>query len=121
VSAIDARSGRLRWQRRTDEPLVGGVLSTAGGLLFMGEGNGAFNAYDAHDGRTLWQWQAPYGVNAPPISYSVDGRQYVAVVAGGNALFGFPTGDAVLAFALPEASAMVPRAVEDDAAEQAGQ
>jgi hypothetical protein len=51
----------------------------------------------------------------------VDGRQYVAVVAGGNALFGFPTGDAVLAFALPEASAMVPRAVEDDAAEQAGQ
>jgi glucose dehydrogenase len=121
VSAIDARSGRLRWQRRTDEPLVGGVLSTAGGLLFMGEGNGAFNAYDAHDGRTLWQWQAPYGVNAPPISYSVDGRQYVAVVAGGNALFGFPTGDAVLAFALPEASAMVPRAVEDGAAEQAGQ
>jgi glucose dehydrogenase len=43
----------------------------------------------------------PFGVNAPPVSYRVGGRQYVAVAAGGNALFGFATGDAIVAFALP--------------------
>jgi glucose dehydrogenase len=41
-------------------------------------------------------------VNAPPIAYSIGGRQYVAVAAGGNSLFGFPTGDAIVAFALPD-------------------
>lgn len=101
LAAVDARSGRLRWRERMAQPLVGGVLATAGGLVFSGEGNGHFNAHDAFDGTLLWRWQAPWGVNAPPITYAVDGRQYVAVVAGGNALFGFPTGDAILSFALP--------------------
>jgi glucose dehydrogenase len=101
LSAVDAGSGRLRWQQRTDEPLVGGVLATAGGLVFTGEGNGFFSAFAAHDGERLWSWQAPFGVNAPPVSYRVGGRQYVAVAAGGNALFGFATGDAIVAFALP--------------------
>ncbi|MEO0424848.1 MAG: PQQ-binding-like beta-propeller repeat protein, partial [Pseudomonadota bacterium] len=102
LSALDARTGRLRWQQRTAEPLVGGVLATAGGLLFCGEGDGHFNAYDADSGDRLWRWQAPYGVNAPPVTYSVAGRQYVTVAAGGNALFGFATGDAILTFALPQ-------------------
>lgn len=102
LSAVDARTGRLRWQVRTPEPLVGGVLATAGGLVFTGEGNGRFSAFDAADGERLWSWQARYGVNAPAVTYAVDGRQYVAVVAGGNALFGFATGDAVLSFALPD-------------------
>ena len=49
----------------------------------------------------LWSWQVDAGVNAPPVSYAIDGRQYVAVAAGGNALFGFPQGDGLHVFALP--------------------
>ena len=87
---------------KTTEPLVGGVLATAGDLLFMGEGDGNFNAFNSETGELLWQVKGSAGVNAPPVTYQVDGKQYVAVAAGGNSLFGFKQGDAVLAFALPE-------------------
>ena len=50
----------------------------------------------------LWHFQTGAGVNAPPVTYRADGRQYVVVAAGGHALFDFPQGDAVIAFALPE-------------------
>ncbi len=103
LSAIDTRRvGKIRWQVKTEQPLVGGVLATAGDLLFTGEGNGSFNAYDSGTGDLLWQGKASAGVNAPPITYQVDGKQYVAVAAGGNSLFGFKQGDAVMVFALPE-------------------
>jgi len=103
LSAIDTRqSGKIKWQVKTAQPLVGGVLATAGDLLFTGEGDGHFNAYDSATGELLWQAKANAGVNAPPITYRVDGRQYVAVAAGGNSLFGFKQGDAVMVFALPE-------------------
>lgn len=82
--------------------MVGGALVTAGGLVFTGEGNGRFTAYDARNGASLWSHQSDYGVNAPPISYMVDGKQYIAVAAGGNALFGYKTGDEVLAFSLQD-------------------
>ncbi len=101
LTAIDSRTGTIRWQRKTAEPLVGGVLATAGGLVFAGEGNGYFDAFDAETGGLRWRFQCGAGVNAPPIAYEVDGVQYVAVAAGGNPLFGFRQGDAVLAFALP--------------------
>ncbi|HEX6107560.1 MAG TPA: PQQ-binding-like beta-propeller repeat protein [Gemmatimonadales bacterium] len=102
LTAIDlAAGGRLRWQVRTREPLVGGVLATAGGLVFSGAGEGRFAAFHAGTGRELWSWEAEAGVNAPPVTYGVGGRQYVAVAAGGNALFGFKQGDTVVAFALP--------------------
>jgi glucose dehydrogenase len=103
LSAIDTRlSGKIKWQVKTTEPLVGGVLATAGDLLFMGEGNGTFNAFNSETGELLWQINGSAGVNAPPITYQVGGKQYVAVAAGGNALFGFKQGDAVMVFALPE-------------------
>ena len=57
--------------------------------MFTGEGNGNFSAFKPQTGELLWQFNCGAGVNAPPISYEVDGRQYVAVAAGGNALFGF--------------------------------
>ena len=103
LSAIDlGAAGRLRWQVKADEPLVGGVLATAGGLIFSGTGKGRFGAFASGTGKELWSWQGEAGVNAPPISYSVGGRQYVAVAVGGNALFGFKQGDAVVAFTLGE-------------------
>ena len=104
LSAIDlAHEGRIVWQVRTEEPLVGGVLSTAGGLVFSGVGHGRFAAFDSASGERLWEARCEAGVNAPPVSYAVGGRQYVAVAAGGNALFGFRQGDAVVAFGLPDA------------------
>jgi alcohol dehydrogenase (cytochrome c) len=103
LTAIDTRNGgKIRWQVRTDQILVGGVLATAGGLVFMGEGSGDFDAFDADTGKLLWRFQTGAGVNAPPIAYAVDGRQYVAVASGGSRLFGFQAGDALIAFALPE-------------------
>lgn len=104
LTAISTRDGgKIRWQRKTDQPLVGGVLATAGGLVFTGEADGHLNAFDAASGELLWQFQCGAGVNAPPVSYSVNGVQYVAVAAGGNSLFGSKRGGALVVFALPEA------------------
>jgi len=100
LSAIDLSNGKIIWQQKTEQPLIGGVLATAGGLLFTGEGNGTFNAYDTANGTLLWQAKSDAGVNAPPITYEVDGVQYVAVAAGGNSIFGYKQGDNVLVYKL---------------------
>ena len=101
LSAIDLQSGRIRWQQRTAQPLIGGVLATAGGLVFVGEGSGNLDAFDSETGRLLWQHKSEAGVNAPPITYQIDGVQYVAVAVGGNQLFGYKQGDYLKVFALP--------------------
>lgn len=100
ISAIDPENGRIAWQLRTQEPMVGGSLVTKGGLLFTGEGSGWFRAYNAQTGEKLWEFQAATGVNAPPISFEVDGKQLIAVAAGGNDNFDFPLGDELLVFGL---------------------
>src|SRR5213596_2815371 len=97
-TAIHASIGNILWQKKTDQPLVGGALATAGGLVFVGEGNGYFDAFDAKTGEVLWRFRCDAGVNAPPISYEVDGVQYLAVAAGGNAIFGYPLGDEIKVF-----------------------
>ena len=103
LTALDlVGCGTIRWQVRTEEPLVGGVLATTGGLVFSGAGRGLFAAFAAGTGRRLWSYRCEAGVNAPPVTYRVGGRQYVAVAAGGNALFGFKQGDLVMAFGLPD-------------------
>jgi glucose dehydrogenase len=101
LSAINIDTGALIWQYKTENPLLGGVLSTDTGLVFSGEGSAELFAVDANDGKKLWSGKASAGVNAPPISYQIDGKQYIAVVAGGNKLFGYPAGDAVMVWALP--------------------
>lgn len=70
------------WRVELAGPPDGGVLSTAGGLVFQGTADSRFVAYDARDGRKLWQFATQTGVIAPPITYAVDGTQYVAVLAG---------------------------------------
>jgi PQQ-dependent dehydrogenase (methanol/ethanol family) len=103
LSAIDTRArGHIRWQVKTPEPLLGGVLATAGNLVFTGEGNGNFSAFHAPTGERLWQFNCGAGVNAPPISYAIDGKQYIAVAAGGSAIFGFRQGESLIVFALPD-------------------
>jgi len=103
LSAIDTRArGKIAWQVTTAQPLVGGVLATAGDLVFVGEGNGDFSAFHARTGARLWQFNCGAGVNAPPVTYELEGRQYVAVAAGGSAIFGYRQGDAIVAFVLPD-------------------
>jgi glucose dehydrogenase len=100
LSSIDLATGKVVWQQKTEQPLIGGLLATAGGLVLMGEGNGHFNAYNSQTGELLWQAKSEFGVNAPPITYTVDGIQYIAVASGGNAIFGYKQGDAVLVYKL---------------------
>lgn len=103
LSAIDLKNkGKIVWQQKTNEILVGGVLATKGGVVFSGEGNGNFTAFEAASGKPLWSFNCGSGVNAPPISYAVDGKQYVAVAAGGSQIWGFRTGDSVIVFGLPD-------------------
>ena len=99
-TAISTRTGKILWQKKTGDPMVGGCLATAGGLVFTGEGNGQFDAIDMETGQILWNFKTEYGVNAPPVTFTVNGKQYIAVAAGGNSLFDYKTGDEILVFTL---------------------
>jgi alcohol dehydrogenase (cytochrome c) len=100
VTAVNIDTGKVVWKARTDQPMIGGVLSTAGNLVFAGEGNGWFKSYHAKTGKVLWQFQCGAGVNAPATSYTVDGKQYIAVAVGGNTQLDFKRGNSVFVFAL---------------------
>jgi PQQ-dependent dehydrogenase (methanol/ethanol family) len=104
VSAINLQTGKVAWQVKTDQPMIGGATATAGGLMFTGEGNGWFKAYDARTGEVLWKFYCGAGVNAAPSVFQVDGEQFVAVAAGGNFQLGYPLGSAVFVFGLPKSS-----------------
>ena len=99
-TAINVNSGKVDWQAKVPQPMMGGALATAGNLVFTGEGNGWFDAFNAKTGKKLWRYNLGAGVNAPPITYAVNGKQYVAVAAGGNFQLGYPRGDAIAIFAL---------------------
>ena len=89
--AWDPIAQKARWKVDYDAVWNGGTLTTAGNLVFQGTADGDFLAYDARDGRRLWRFNAQRGITAPPISYSVDGRQHVAVLVGWGGLGGFGT------------------------------
>jgi PQQ-dependent dehydrogenase (methanol/ethanol family) len=101
LAAVNVDTGKLAWKVDTEQPLIGGVLATAGDLVFNGEGNGTFSAFDAKTGKKLWSFNCGAGVNAPAVSYMVKGKQYVAVAAGGNTQLDFKRGNSVFVFALP--------------------
>jgi alcohol dehydrogenase (cytochrome c) len=101
LAAVNLDTGKMAWKFDTEQPLIGGVLATAGDLVFNGEGNGLFRAFDAKTGKMLWEYQCGAGVNAPAVSYMVGNKQYVAVAAGGNTQLDFKRGNSVLVFALP--------------------
>jgi glucose dehydrogenase len=103
--ALDVETGKIAWQYTAPQPLIGGALATAGNLVFMGEGNGWFDAFNAKTGDRVWRYNLGAGVNAPPITYQVNGEQYVAVAAGGNFQMTYPYGDTVAIFKLPSTAA----------------
>jgi quinoprotein glucose dehydrogenase len=116
--AVDIAQGDIVWsvpfgttaeeapfglQFRFGLPSVGGPLATAGGVTFIGAAlDGYFRAYDTATGQVLWRSKLPAGGQATPMTYAVDGRQYVVIVAGGHAGAGTEPGDYVVAFALPQ-------------------
>jgi len=100
VTAVDYNTGKIRWQVKTPQPMIGGILATAGGLVFTGESNGFFKAYDSATGAELWRFQAGAGVNAPPSGYTVEGKEFIVVGAGGNAQVDSKRGNNIIAFTL---------------------
>jgi alcohol dehydrogenase (cytochrome c) len=106
LTAVDlADGGRIAWSVRSASRLSAGTLATAGGLVFSGEEDGHLDAHDARDGRVLWRFQCGAGISGPAMTYALDGKQYLAVAAGGASFTkasGFGTGDALLVFALPD-------------------
>jgi quinoprotein glucose dehydrogenase len=116
LSAVDLGAGEVRWQVTLGEheeltargipPTgtlnMGGSIVTAGGLVFIGATKDErFRAFDSATGKMLWQARLPYGGYATPATYSVNGRQFVVIAAGGGGKLATPPGDAVVAFALP--------------------
>jgi alcohol dehydrogenase (cytochrome c) len=110
VSAFDPRTGGEKWRWRNDIPMCASVLATGGDLVFAGEPTGEFNALDAETGELLWSFQCGSGHHSSPSSYSIDGRQYIAVPTGWGAwtegflpgMLGAGQGSALFVFALPE-------------------
>jgi len=98
ITAVNYHTGNIQWKVKTQHPMIGGILATAGGLVFTGQGNGTFAAYDAANGTELWSFQAGAGVNAPPSSYTVNGKQYIVVAAGGNVQLNYKRGNNIIAF-----------------------
>ncbi len=101
ASGIDVDTGKIVWQDYFDEPLQGGTVSTSGGLTFLGESNGYFDALDTKTGAVLWRFQTGAGVNAPPIAFAIDGEEYIAVASGGNQRVHSRYGDSLFVFHLP--------------------
>ena len=106
--ALDPLTGKVKWQNKlTDYVSQAGMLSTEGGLVFTGRMSGEFEALDEATGKLLWKFQTGSGVNAPPVTYTHKGRQYITVLSGlagdsrgRKAAPTVPAGGAVWTFAL---------------------
>jgi quinoprotein glucose dehydrogenase len=117
LSAVDLERGTILWQvplgtlekmlplplpLEMGPPHAGGAIVTAGGVVFIAaSADDKFRAYDAADGRVLWQAELPAGGQAIPMTYAVNDRQYVVIAAGGHFLYRTTPGDYVIAYALP--------------------
>ncbi|MDP9052381.1 MAG: PQQ-binding-like beta-propeller repeat protein [Acidobacteriota bacterium] len=96
LRAFNIETGKVVWQVSMPGPVqsnYAGVLSTSGGLLFFGESSGGFAAVDAASGKYIWHFETNHAIKASPMTYAVDGKQYVAIASGAN----------ILSFALPDA------------------
>jgi alcohol dehydrogenase (cytochrome c) len=95
LRAIDPRSGEIKWEFKYYSAPWGAALSTAGGVVFAGDTDGNFIAFDARTGKDLWHFQTGSAIFASPMTYALDGRQYIVIPAGaGLFAFGLPDGTA---------------------------
>jgi alcohol dehydrogenase (cytochrome c) len=82
LRAVDVANKKVVWDVPSSLPLFAGVLATKGGLIFTGDQRGRFLAYDAKTGKELWSFQTGSAINASPMTYELDGHQYVAILSG---------------------------------------
>ncbi len=82
LKAIDPNTGEIKWEYRNEAPLWGGVMTTAGGLVFFGTPEGDFIALNDETGEKLWSFQTGSGVVGQPVTWEMDGEQYVSVISG---------------------------------------
>ena len=117
LNAIDLVKGEIVWKvplgeypqlvakgiRNTGTLNFGGAVATAGGVIFVAAtADEKIRAFEKHSGRVLWEHQLPAGGYATPSVYMVEGRQYVVIAAGGSGKNATKSGDAIIAFALPQ-------------------
>lgn len=116
-SRLDARdpiTGKVKWSIDYPVPGMGSVLTTAGGLVFNGDATGIFKAYDADNGKELWSFNAGSGFRSGPISYGVNGKQYILVPSGlGGLALGFATGAFPSLVGLPGGAALIAFTLEN--------
>lgn len=117
VAAIDLSDGTLKWEvplgylpqaskypgyEEWGSMNLGGTITTAGGLVFIAASLDAhLRAFDIETGKELWKGKLPFGGHATPMTYMADGKQFVAIAAGGHGKMASPVGDALVAFTLP--------------------
>ncbi|MBR2513724.1 MAG: PQQ-dependent methanol/ethanol family dehydrogenase [Halomonas sp.] len=82
LRAVDPLTGEFAWEHKEPMPLWAGVLATHGNLVFTGTGDGYFKAFHAETGEELWKFQVGTGIISPPITWEMDGEQYIGVTAG---------------------------------------
>ena len=109
LTAVDVHTGKVRWRYMDKDPMMGGVLSLAGGVVFTGNQEGFALALDAVSGDVLWRFRMGSGMRSQPVAYRAGGRSYVAIGAGNYATFvafaggrtAIPEGGHLFVFALP--------------------
>jgi len=118
MAGIDLKTRKIAWMHRNGTirdsaplpipiklgvPMLGGPMTTAGGVAFLTSTSDYFiRAYDVSNGKQLWEDRLPAGGQSTPMSYAADGKQYVVTAAGGHGSFGTKVGDYVIAYALPD-------------------
>ena len=93
LKALDPATGKAVWEFPTDIPMNGGTLVTKGNLVFSGAQTGELYAFNAKTGEVLWEYRTSSGIIAPPITYKLDGKQYIAVVSGIGGVYNAFSGD----------------------------
>jgi alcohol dehydrogenase (cytochrome c) len=100
LTAIDATSGRVAWQKRFPDACYSGTTTTASGLVFVGRNQGTLQAYDGRSGKLLWSFQTGAGANDQPTIFQQGGKEFLAFLSAGNSLQATPHGDSLWLFGL---------------------
>jgi alcohol dehydrogenase (cytochrome c) len=100
VTAYDMSTGKIAWQHEFPESPYSGTVTTAGGLVFVGQSNGELNALDAKTGKILWSFQTGAGANTTVTPFEDEGEEKIAIYAGGNSLAATPHGENFWVFSL---------------------
>jgi quinoprotein glucose dehydrogenase len=111
TEAVDLFTGKKVWDvplgtmvpgQQTGSINLGGPMITAGGVVFTSAGmDNVLHAFDSDTGKEIWSYKLPAGAQATPMTYTLNGKQYIVICAGGHGKLGTKQGDYVLAFALP--------------------